>query len=614
MSKPCAIDFETAAIQPRPLYPPVPAGVAIKLPGKAAKYYAWGHPTGNNCTRLQAVLALRAALQHPGGVVCQNVKFDADVCETHMGLRWPWGATHDTMILAFLADPHSRVLSLKPLAERYLGMPPTEQEAVRDWLFDHGIAKRGAKDWGAHIAQAPGGLVGTYAIGDVDRTIKLWDALYAKIKADGMLPAYQREIALLPILLENERAGVHVDLPLLTADTAKAGSLLLRVDDYVRKYLKTPGLNVDSDRELADAMDRCGKVTDWVLTAKGHRSTAKGALAQACGDKFLLAVLNYRGLLANFHSTFMSPWLNIAQQTGGVIHTNWQSTAQDKGGGTRTGRLSSSPNFQNIPSNDKLDDTEGALAAAGLYNKLKWLPALPHMRQYVIADSAKDVLCGRDFNGQELRVAAHFEDDAMLAAYKADPNTDLHQYGSDKIREYTGLDLPRKKVKIIVFTILYGGGLGTIAERLDTTVENAKKLRDAYFTVFPGIKQLGREMQHRGRNNQPMRTWGGRIYYAEPAKMVDGKLREFSYKLTNYLIQGSSADITKEAMIRYAATRSESRLLLNVHDELVINAPKRVWKREMAALKEAMNGIELDVPMLSEGEVGYRWYGMGDCA
>lgn len=614
MKLPATIDLETEGIEKRPSYPPKPVGVSVKFPGKKARYYAWGHPVENNCTRDEAERALRGALQHPGGVLCHNVKFDADVAETHFGVKWPWGNSHDTMILAYLEDPHSRALGLKPLAVRYLEMPPDEQEAVRDWLVANGVVRKGAKDWGAKIASAPGGLVGKYANGDVERTEKLFRALYPRIKARGMLKAYEREMRLLPILLENERAGVCVDLPTLHEDTLTYSTALEKLDTYIRKYLQAPSLNIDSDAQLADVLEARGLVTGWVLTEKGNRSTAKEALRDTLSDKFLLGVFEYRSLLANFHGTFMSPWLNMAHETNGVLHTNWNSTAQEKGGGTRTGRLSSTPNFQNIPSDDKLEDSELTIAGRGVYKRLKWLPRLPHLRKYIVADKLSHVICDRDFNGQELRVAAHFEDAEMLAAYMADPNIDLHQYGSDKIKEYVGLDLPRKKVKIIVFTILYGGGLGTIAERLGTTVENAKKLRDAYFLVFPGIKALGHEMQRRSTNNEPMRTWGGREYFAEPPKLVGNRWRDFGYKLTNYLIQGSSADITKEAMLRYDATRKDSRLLLTVHDELAISTPTKCWKREMGILRDAMNSIELDVPLLSEGKMGYRWSNMEEAA
>jgi DNA polymerase I-like protein with 3'-5' exonuclease and polymerase domains len=90
-------------------------------------------------------------------------------------------------------------------------------------------------------------------------------------------------------------------------------------------------------------------------------------------------------------------------------------------------------------------------------------------------------------------------------------------------------------------------------------------------------------------------------------------MRSFEYKLLNYLVQGSSADMTKEAVLRYDAMGGESQLLLTVHDEIVINAPKKIWRAEMVKLKNAMESIEIDVPLLSDGERGYRWTEMKEC-
>lgn len=616
MKKPVAVDFETEATEPRPHYPPKPVGVAIKYPGKKAKYLAWGHPSENNSTKEDATRELKRIFAEET-VVFHNGKFDLDVAETHLGITPPPPErVFDTMILAFLDDPHSRRLGLKELSVSKLNRPATERDELREWLIASGIVRKGAtKQWGAHISKAPGGLVGKYASGDVEMTLALFDILYKSVKEAGMLPAHLREMKMIPILLANEREGVCVDLTSLRADTSEAGATLEKMDAWLRKYLKAPpDMNIDSDQELADALEKSGKVTDWILTDTGARSTAKDALRETMSDKVLLGALEYRSLLSNFHGTFMTPWLRVAEETKGRIHTNWNSTAQDKGGGTRTGRMGSTPNFQNIPSSDKLEDTMKGLVETGVFKKIPWLTPLPPVRQYVVADTKQHLLCDRDFNGQELRVAAHFEDADMMQAYKENPLIDLHQYGSDKIRELTGLDLHRKKVKIIVFTILYGGGLGTIAERLGTTTDVAKKLRAAYFEVFPDLKQMINDLQRRGKDGGYMTTWGGRRYYAEPSKVVGGRLREYAYKLVNYLIQGSSADITKEAMIRYNETRKDSRLIVQVHDELMICAPKKCWKEEMAILKEAMNSIELDVPMLSEGEFGYRWHDMKECA
>ena len=168
-----ALDFETEAIDTRPLYPPTPVGLAVLPDGGAGHYFAWGHPTQNNCSYEHAKESLANLLSTGNEFIFHNAPFDCAVIEEKMGLTVPWERVHDTMLLAFLADPFGE-LSLKPLAEKLLGQPPTEQEAVRDWLVRHGVCRSNDKSWGAFIARAPGDLVGTYAIGDVERTLALY--------------------------------------------------------------------------------------------------------------------------------------------------------------------------------------------------------------------------------------------------------------------------------------------------------------------------------------------------------------------------------------------------------------------------------------------------------
>src|SRR3954447_4334860 len=132
--KPVTIDFETFGILPRPDYPPRPVGVAIKLPGRKARYYAWDHQNGkNNCTREQARSALSKVWDRP--LLFHNAKFDLDVAEVHLGLPLPhWSHIHDTVFLTFLDDPHQRRIDLKSTAQRLLNWPPDERDAVADWL------------------------------------------------------------------------------------------------------------------------------------------------------------------------------------------------------------------------------------------------------------------------------------------------------------------------------------------------------------------------------------------------------------------------------------------------------------------------------------------------
>ena len=169
-----ALDFESEAIATRPDFPPKPVGLAVMPDGLPGFYLAWGHPTKNDCTYEYAHRILAELLMEKDNeFVFHNAPFDCSIIEEKMGLAVPWERVHDTMLLAFLTDPFGE-LSLKPLAEKLLGEPPIEQEAVRDWLVRHGICRANDKAWGAYIAKAPGDLVGTYAIGDVKRTLDLY--------------------------------------------------------------------------------------------------------------------------------------------------------------------------------------------------------------------------------------------------------------------------------------------------------------------------------------------------------------------------------------------------------------------------------------------------------
>lgn len=171
------LDFESEAIDNRPNFPPKPVGLAVYEEGKEPYYMAWGHPIENNIDLAFATIETAALLEEPSHeFIFHNAPFDCSIIQEKMGLEVPWDRIHDTMLLAFLSNPHGE-LSLKPLCEKFLGMPPEERDAVRDWLVARGICRANDKSWGAHISKAPGKLVGAYAIGDVVRTYKLFKYL-----------------------------------------------------------------------------------------------------------------------------------------------------------------------------------------------------------------------------------------------------------------------------------------------------------------------------------------------------------------------------------------------------------------------------------------------------
>lgn len=615
------LDYETEGIEGRPSFPPRPVGAALSVGDTKPKYYAWGHPGGNNCTQADFKRILKSELERPDtSLIAHNDKFEHEVTEQQMGVRMPPPERcHDTMILGFLDDPYAYTLELKPMATRYLGEAATERDELKDWIVTNvPEAKQKKSEWGRYICRAPADLVGRYAIGDVTRTRDLFKLLHKKVVSErGMGEPYLREMRLIPVLIENEREGLTVDMPLLTADVQRYNKALEQVDDWIRKRVRSPGLVVDEREQLADAIDKCGKAKNgWLLTPTGKRSTKRESLEHALSDKLLMGALAYRGSLATCLRTFMQPWLNTALRHNGRIYTSWHSTRGADDYGARTGRLSSTPNLQNIPT--EFEDEAKIFKATGfdkVMAQLK-LPALPMVRSYIISEKGR-VLCGRDYNSQELRVLAHYEDGTLSEQYNADPKLDVHQFVANMILgDYPDVNLganPRRTCKTLNFLKVYGGGKAKLAMKLGIDMDTAGEIMTAYMNVFPGLADLNKDMKRRERDNEPIKTLGGRLYYAEPPRVIKGRLQTFGYKLLNYLVQGSSADMTKEAVLRYNAVRKESRLLLTVHDEVVITSPQKAAKREMALLREAMESVKLDVPVISEGEMGTRWTEMQAC-
>jgi DNA polymerase-1 len=149
--------------------------------------------------------------------------------------------------------------------------------------------------------------------------------------------------------------------------------------------------------------------------------------------------------------------------------------------------------------------------------------------------------------------------------------------------------ITRKVAKTLGFAVLYGAGVAKIASSLGITEAEAGVIKAKYLAALPEIDSLQRDLKWRGNSGGFLRTLGGRKYYAEKPAVRNGQLRTFSYKLTNYLIQGSAADQTKQAMLYYATHTKHGRLTLSVHDEIVIQCPIQYQDEEAALLEHAMN-------------------------
>lgn len=606
-----AIDAETGPIRSRPEYPPRAVGYAIKH-GRTKKYLSFGHPTNNNCTKAQAVREVKQVIRDHTPVF-HNADFDLEVMEKD-GIRVnkPY---HDTLRLAFLNEPRAMTLSLKPQAEEWLGDPPEEQDMLKAWILKNvPEAKRRKTRWGEYICKAPGDLTGIYAKGDVQRTMdlyKLWD----KEVIRWMPEAYEREMKLIPIKLAMEQTGIRVRLAKLKRELPA----YIRVKDNMERAIcRRLGMkfNPSSGPQLADALIKNDLLSVIAKTPTGKVSTRRDLLEENCTDPKLLEMLALYGTCQTYIGTFLENWLRIGEANDRYVQPSFNTVRSSdeygggRGKGARTGRLSSSdPNFQNVPTNT--DESPHWKTLQALTKLLaKQGVQFVGLRDYFEPDEGH-VFLRRDYNQQELRILAHFEEGPFLDMYHDDPTMDAHDAVKYLVAQDTGMDFPRKHIKQTNFGIIYGMGIAKLARRLELEKTAARVLKKSVLRAVPGIPRVMRELRELAKNEEPFYTWGGREYYCEDPVYVEtedgGKSkRTFEYKMLNTKIQGSAADCTKQGMINVWDNMQHGRMVLQVHDELVCSVPKEHAKKEMERMREAMEDVKFHLPMLSDGEVGSR--------
>ena len=586
------IDFETEAID-GPL-PPKPVGVAIKYGSGRSKYYSWGHPEGNNSTFEEAQRLLRDAVLSP--CLYHNAQFDIAVGLSHMKVAFP-AELHDTLLLLFLYNPHAQTLALKPASEKLLDMPPEEQDLIKEWILLN-VPEAKPSTAGAYISRVPAKYVAIYACGDVDRTYELFKLLYPKCRG----AAYDRERQLTPILVNNTLEGISIDATKLVHDYTFYLANHTEVAGRIYKKLGST-FNISSGEELAAAIVKSDVAVSWIYTATGKRSTSKVNLASAIKDSELLALLAYHSTLSTYLESFFTSWVN--KTNDGILHFSWNQVRNNEASksavGTRTGRLSSQPSMLNVPKTPPKFDP--------LYK----LPPLPKMRSYLLPDFG-DNWISSDYQAQEVRLLAHYEDGALMQAYREDPQLDVHQLIASMLSSLLGKEVSRRNAKTIVFSLLYGQGLAATAEALGCSVEEAQATRAGFYKVVPGIRAVQASIKYSTDRGLPIKTFGKREYFKEPSKEIKdkrtGMLRyaDFGYKMLNYLIQGSAADMTKQALINYNTIKRDGRMLLSVHDQICISGPPA----EAKILREAMCDIKLDVPVVVDLSMGPNFADLED--
>lgn len=413
-----------------------------------------------------------------------------------------------------------------------------------------------------------------------------------------MIEAYKRELRLMPHILKMEQRGINLDGSLLAVDTDHYWGVLDELDDKICEKVGRM-VDVDSNRALADAIEAAGLSKGFATTPTGLRSTSKESLIGAVADPELLGHLLVRGSIATCLRTFMQPW-RVQYEAHGRLFMKWNQIRNYSDTGARTGRISSSPNLQNIPVEWEALRAELAKIEYQVPENL-----LPQVRKYIIPDEGM-IFIGRDYSAQEMKLLAHFTNGALLKALQEDPTKDVHLIAAGIA------GITRKVAKTLGFAVLYGAGNGRVAETLGTTVSEATRIKEQYLEALPEIKAFQKELNAIGRSHSYTGTLGGRRYRSQKPAVVKGVFKSFEYKLPNYKIQGSAADQTKEAMIRYAETTLHGQLVLTVHDQLVTQVPNdpASINLERTLFEDAVNGSFQEVlgyKVTSDESIAYNF-------
>ena len=573
-----AVDTETTATDP--LRADL-VGISLAVREGQGYYIPVGHKTGEPQLPLEQVVeALRPYLTDPAKPkIGQNLKYDV-LALGLVGLEMePLG--FDTMIAEWLSNPASRNLGLKDMAEIYLDAHMTHIQE----LIGRGKAQ-------ITMDMVPVARAAPYAAADAEVTLRLVPILEARLGEYNCKKLFEEmEMPLVSVLAEMERAGVALDPDFFARMSQEIGE---RMGDIETRVYETVGerFNLNSTQQLSRILFNVLKLEPpdrRKKTASGHYSTSADVLEEMRGQHPVMDLLMEYRELSKLRSTYLEALPNQINPRTGRVHTSFSQT------GSVTGRLASSdPNLQNIPARTELGRQvrNGFVAGPG------------------------QVLLSVDYSQIELRIVAHMSgDEAMLAAFRA--GQDIHAATAAAIYavplDAVTRDM-RRNAKSINFGLVYGMSAFGLSRYSGLTLGESENFVKAYFQQFPGVKRYLDGIRRMAASQGYVETLLGRRRYFPNLKNAPNpnvRMRE-EREAINAPIQGTAADIMKIAMLRVPRALEEAglrgRMLLQVHDELVIECPVEEVQATARAVKRAMeSAYELSIPLVAEAKVGEKW-------
>jgi len=574
-----ALDTETTSLDPMAAKL---VGLSLSVAGEhgnAACYIPLAHrypgvpeqlPFDTTLERLQSWLQSE---QHKK--VGQHLKYDAHVFANH-GIRLA-GIRHDTMLESYVLEAH-RSHNMDDLAERHLGRSTLKYEEVcgkgaNAIGFDEVALERATE----------------YAAEDAEITLALHQTLWPRLeKLPQLRNVYEAiEIPVSKILFEMERTGVLVDRDRLAAQSVEIARRLAELETRAHELAGQP-FNLGSPKQIGEILFGVLKLPVAKKTASGAPSTDEEVLEKLAEDYPLPKVLlEHRGL-AKLKSTYCDKLAASIDPATGRVHTSYgQAIAV-------TGRLASSePNLQNIP----IRTAEGR-----------------RIREAFIAPPGSCIVSA-DYSQIELRIMAHISgDEGLLAAFAA--GEDIHRATASEV---FGVPLgevgneQRRYAKVINFGLIYGMSAYGLASNLGIDKDVARGFIDRYFTRYPGVAKYMERTREQAKRQGYVETVFGRRLWLPEINSPNGPRRGAAERAAiNAPMQGTAADLIKLAMIAVHGwllrERLATRLIMQVHDELVFEVPQAELERVRTQVPELMSGVaQLKVPLLAEVGVGENW-------
>ena len=507
----------------------------------------------------------------------QNIKFDLMVLR-RLGITIR-GRMYDTMILHYLLDPESRH-NMNALAEKYLNYKPIEIET---------LIGKGSKQLTMDLVNVE--RVKEYAAEDADVTLQLKQALYPMIEQIGLQHLYfEIEEPMIAVLADIEMAGVRIDSEALAVYAVELNRKLAELEAAIRTEAGEPNLNINSARQLGEVLFGKMRIAEKPKMTKTKQFCTDEDYLQSFARKHRIVdlILEYRGV-KKLLSTYVEALPQLVNRSTGRIHTSFNQAV------TATGRLSSTnPNLQNIPVRDDMGR---------------------RIRKAFIPSDDDHLLLSADYSQVELRLMAHLSgDESLIAAFEH--GEDIHAATAAKLFNKTLDEVTseeRRRAKTANFGIIYGISAFGLSQRLEIPRKEAKEIIDGYFASYPGVKKYMDNVVEKAKEEGFVSTIFGRRRYLNDIASHNAIARGLAERnAVNAPIQGSAADIMKIAMInvhrRFAAEGIRSRVILQVHDELVVDMLRSEQERVTAIVTECMeSAAQLKVRLIADAGVGGNW-------